>query len=551
MQRAAIYVRVSTARQAEHDLSLPDQINQCRSYCERQGWQVAEVFEEPGASALEDDRPFFQEMLLKAKRREKPFDYVVVHSLSRFSRDAMHSEMYVRQLAKSGVRLVSITQDVGQDGTGDFIRKMFNIFDEHQSRENAKHVHRAMCENSRQGFWNGAVPPFGYATQVAERRGNKDKKVLVVDDAEASVVRMIFNMAMGAEGRPLGVKAIATWLNERGYTRRGVPFSTGSVHQILTTTTYFGQHYFNKRDSRNGGSRPPSEWVAMRAPAIMSEETFNAVQGLLQSRAPRRTPPRVVNGPTLLAGVARCGYCGAALIQNTGKGGQYRYYCCSKKLKEGPISCEGLRMPMDKLDDIVIGEVAKRVLQPERLGEMLQAYVRSAAERGNQDKEQLTRLRNAHTDAKAGITKLLELVEKGVMEAEDPEMRERLVALKLKRDETARQIADLQKQMSSATPAITPEKIDRVARLLHEKLHGGDPDLRQAYARLLMDEVRVTKDEIRISGSKSVLARAASEGPDIPAPAVLSFVQEWRTRRDSNPWPLPSEQFSLPILNTR
>ena len=72
-----------------------------------------------------------------------------------------------------------------------------------------------------------------------------------------------------------------------------------------------------------------------------------------------------------------------------------------------------------------------------------------------------------------------------------------------------------------------------------------DPDLRQAYARLLMDEVRVTKDEIRIGGSKAVLARAASEGPDIPAPAVLSFVQEWRTRRDSNPWPLPSEGSAL------
>ena len=551
MERAAIYARVSTARQAEHDLSLPDQINQCRNYCDRQGWQVAEIFEEPGASALEDDRPVFQEMLLKAKSREKPFDVLIVHSLSRFSRDAMHSEFYVRQLAKCGVRLISITQDVGQDGSGDFIRKMFNIFDEHQSRENAKHVHRAMCENARQGFWNGAVPPFGYATEVAERRGNKDKKVLVIDDAEASVVRIIFNMAMGADGRPLGVKAIATWLNEKGYNRRGVRFSTGSVHDILTNTAYYGQHYFNKRDSRNGGARPPSEWVAMHVPAIMSEETFNAVQGLLQSRAPRRTPPRVVSSPTLLAGIARCGHCGAALIQNTGKGGLYRYYCCSKKLKEGPISCEGLRMPMEKLDDIVIGEVAKRILQPDRLGELLQAYVRSSAERGNQDKEQLTRLRHSNTDAKAGITKLLALVERGIMEAEDPAMRERLIALKLKRDETAKEIADLQRQITSAAPAITREKIDRIARLLHEKLYGGDSDLRQAYARLLIDEVRVTKEEIRISGSKAVLARAASEGPGIRAPAVLSFVREWRTRRDSNPWPLPSEQFSLPILNTR
>ena len=55
MTRAAIYARVSTARQAERDLSLPDQIAQCRAHCERQGWQVVEVFCEPGASALDDD----------------------------------------------------------------------------------------------------------------------------------------------------------------------------------------------------------------------------------------------------------------------------------------------------------------------------------------------------------------------------------------------------------------------------------------------------------------------------------------------------------------
>ena len=176
MIRAAIYVRVSTTRQADNDLSIPDQIAQCKAYCERKGWDVAEVFCEPGASAMDDDRPFFQEMIYKAKGVDRPFTFVVVHSLSRFSRDAMHSELYVRQLAKVGVQLVSITQDVGNDASGEFIRKVLNVFDEHSSRENAKHVHRAMCENTRQGFWNGAAAPYGYKIEIAERRGNKDKK---------------------------------------------------------------------------------------------------------------------------------------------------------------------------------------------------------------------------------------------------------------------------------------------------------------------------------------------------------------------------------------
>jgi len=86
MARAAVYVCVSTSRQAESNLSLPDQIAQCRAYCERQRWEVVEIFSEPGASALDEDRPVFQEMIYKAKRADRPFDRVVVHSLSRFSR---------------------------------------------------------------------------------------------------------------------------------------------------------------------------------------------------------------------------------------------------------------------------------------------------------------------------------------------------------------------------------------------------------------------------------------------------------------------------------
>ena len=112
MIRAAIYARVSTARQAERDLSLPDQIAQCRAYCERKGWEIADVFCERGASALDDERAVFQEMIYKAIRPDRPFAFIVVHSLSRFSRDSLHSELYIRKLRKAGVELVSITQTV-------------------------------------------------------------------------------------------------------------------------------------------------------------------------------------------------------------------------------------------------------------------------------------------------------------------------------------------------------------------------------------------------------------------------------------------------------
>ena len=189
---------------------------------------------------------------------------------------------------------------------------------------------------------------------------------------------------------------------------------------------------------------------------------------------------------------------------------------------------------MGKLDEIVVGEVARQVVDPDRLTAMLGAYVQSAAAQADGGKAQLAKLRHDHTAAVAGIARLLELVEKGLMEPEDPAMRERLVALKIQRDRIAKEIGGLQNRLASSTPTITPEKVARVGGLLRDKLYEGPPEFRQAYVRLLMDEVRVTDEEIRISGSKSVLARCAAEGLAEPAPRVLSFVQGWRARQDSN-----------------
>jgi site-specific DNA recombinase len=328
--------------------------------------------------------------------------------------------------------------------------------------------------------------------------------------------------------------AIACYLNERAVPRRGFKFSTGSVYAILTATSYRGQHHFNRRDSRERRSRPPSQWVEFSVPPIVDEQTFNAVQGLLKSRNPKHTPPRVANGPTLLAGVARCGYCGAALIQNTGKGGQYRYYCCSGKLKKGPLACQGIRMRMDRLDEIVMGEILKRILDPVRLRELLDAYLRSANERAEREQGQIEKLRHSHRDVQKRLSRLLELVETGVMEAEDPDLKDKLIGLKLQRDELAVEIDDVQRRLATGEPEITPEKVERFAMLLREKLLNGTPEFRQAYARLLMREVLVKDREIRISGSKAALVRAASQGLGETPPAVLSYVREWRPRQDSN-----------------
>jgi len=137
--RAALYFRVSTGRQAEADLSIPDQRRQALAYCAARGWDVAIEFVEPGMSGTDDRRPELQRLLDMASAGGAPFDVVLVHSFGRFARDHFALELHVRRLRKAGVRLVSITQDLGEDPMSVMVRQVFALFDEYQSKENAKH----------------------------------------------------------------------------------------------------------------------------------------------------------------------------------------------------------------------------------------------------------------------------------------------------------------------------------------------------------------------------------------------------------------------------
>ena len=144
--RIALYARVSTVKQAEKDLSIPDQLRQMRDWGKANGYIVIMEYVEPGASATDDKRPVFQQLIADATLKPSPYDAVVVHSLSRFFRDSLEFGLYERRLNKAGVKLISITQQTSDDPSGEMARKIFSIFDEYQSKENGKHT--LLLENS-------------------------------------------------------------------------------------------------------------------------------------------------------------------------------------------------------------------------------------------------------------------------------------------------------------------------------------------------------------------------------------------------------------------
>jgi site-specific DNA recombinase len=249
------------------------------------------------------------------------------------------------------------------------------LFDEYQSKENAKHTLRAMKENARQGFWNGALPPIGYrVVEAAEQRGHRTKKTLEIDPIQAETVRLIYRLAREGNGSsgPMGVKSIAKHLNESGIrTRDGGRWGVDAVYKILTRTTYVGRHRFNTKYWKTRERKPDAEVVELAVPPIIDATEFETVQTLLEARSPAMTAPRVVSGPALLTGICFCAACGGAMTLRTGKSGRYRYYTCCTKARQGETGCKGRTVPMEKLDSIVAEHIEERLLQPKRLEQIL------------------------------------------------------------------------------------------------------------------------------------------------------------------------------------
>ncbi|MGE0848275.1 MAG: recombinase family protein [Hyphomicrobiaceae bacterium] len=334
---------------------------------------------------------------------------------------------------------MSITQELGDDPAQVMMRQVIALFDEYQSKENAKHVIRAMKENARQGFWNGSRPPLGYRTVEAEMRGERVKKRLVIDPIEAEQVRLMFRLFVegDAGSGPMGIKVMANWLNAHGHrTRYGACWGVGQIHHVLTNPVYAGRLRFNYMDYKARRKKPASEHVYSDAPAILDPALFDRAQTMLRARNPRVVAPRVVTGPILLTGLAHCAACGGAMTLRAGTsrtGDIHRYYACATQARKGKSACGGRAIRMDKLDGLVTDHLANRLLAPERLTDMLSKLTTRRAEKEAAIDERMAALEHEAADAEARLRRLYGLVEDGITEL-DGALKERIAGLKAVRD---------------------------------------------------------------------------------------------------------------------
>ena len=159
----------------------------------------------------------------------------------------------------------------------------------------------------------------------------------------------------------MGIHGLAAQFNQEGLLIRGREWTSSRVYDVLTNRAYIGEHYFNKYEKRGGAVRrvkPRDEWVPIKVEPIVGKDLFRAVEEKLASRSPEMVPPRVVNCPTLLTGLLKCGVCGAGMTLATGKSGKYRYYKCSNRILKGKDTCTSDNLPTEQVDRLVLSSLA-------------------------------------------------------------------------------------------------------------------------------------------------------------------------------------------------
>ena len=128
-------------------------------------------------------------------------------------------------------------------------------------------------------------------------------------------------------------------------------------------------------------------------------------------------------------------------------------------MKEGKTSCTGQRIRMDRLDGLVLERLASKLFEPDRFEQLLHRFIDSQESNTAARKERLRQARDARGATQAAIARLLTLVETGAMEPDDPELKERLGQLKLRRNDLDRDIAAPCKRAFSPPPPPLPRNV--------------------------------------------------------------------------------------------
>jgi site-specific DNA recombinase len=103
--KAGLYLRVSTA-----DQTTMNQEIELKNYCERENFEVYNIYKDEGISGSKTSRPELDRML--QDMRNKCFDVVIVWKFDRLGRSTAHLLQVLEELKNKNVRLIATSQNI-------------------------------------------------------------------------------------------------------------------------------------------------------------------------------------------------------------------------------------------------------------------------------------------------------------------------------------------------------------------------------------------------------------------------------------------------------
>lgn len=290
MKRAGLYVRVSTQEQKNHGLSVDNQIQTLKTYCENNGYTVYAIYNDAGISGRKSykNRPALLQMIDDCKRGV--LDVVLFTALDRFTRSVSAYYAIVEQM--NGVPWKAVLEDYDTTTSdGQFKVNIMLSIGQAEADRTSKRVKDIYDYRRAKGEAIGHAP-VGYKIE---------NKALVFDPEKYDGVKAMFNTYLTTLSAMRALECGAAY---------GIKLDYGYFYRVLKNPTYAGRTEYGHI-----------------CPAYITQKEYDTIQAIKKSRAvSTKHKGRVY----LFSGIVVCGYCGnrmagKARIQ---KGREYIRYQC-------------------------------------------------------------------------------------------------------------------------------------------------------------------------------------------------------------------------------
>lgn len=337
---AVVYTRVSTEEQAKHDLSLPFQKDKCGEYAKKEGYIVAETFEESGKSGRTAKRPGLISMLDYCS--EHKVEAVIVHKSDRLARNMADFWTISNLLKSKGIRLHSVTENFDDSPSGTLTMGVMSAVAQHYSENLSQEVKKGQYQKIAKGIWPNEAP-HGY-----ENYGLKhDRRIRPLEDYKQYIIQSFELFATDS----YSIDSLTEKMAEMGMISvRGNKVTRSILARILRNPIYYGGLPWK-------GKVYPGEHEP-----IIDKELFDSVQRILDTRKKKGTRDRKHN--FLLRGIVYC-KCGTMLTGDqkvkkykNGKEQTFYYFGCKNTKKDK--KCSRNYISMSALEDSV-AEIFKEI----------------------------------------------------------------------------------------------------------------------------------------------------------------------------------------------